>query len=91
MSNKLRNWLYRRADNPKQNLAILGVGFVVFFVGLLILGTAEFALQSSIAQEILGLVGLIILSTGIILAAIGYLSLSVLRIIRFISDDNHDK
>lgn len=88
--NKLKRWLYRRADNPKQNLVILGVGFVAFFVGLLILGTAEFAFKSSVSQEILGLIGLIILSAGIILAAIGYISLSVLRIIRFISDEKHD-
>ena len=89
--NKVKQWLYRRADNPRQNLVILGIGFVTFFIGLLILGAAEFAFKSSVSQEILGLIGLIILSVGIILAAIGYLSLSVLRIIRFISDDNHDK
>ncbi|MAY43252.1 MULTISPECIES: hypothetical protein [unclassified Neptuniibacter] len=88
--NKLKQWLYRRADNPRQNLVILGIGFVTFFIGLLILGAAEFAFKSSVSQEILGLIGLIILSVGIILAAIGYLSLSVLRIIRFISDDKHD-
>jgi uncharacterized membrane protein YidH (DUF202 family) len=88
--NKVKQWLYRRADNPRQNLVILGIGFVTFFIGLLILGAAEFAFKSSVSQEILGLIGLIILSVGIILAAIGYLSLSVLRIIRFISDDKHD-
>ena len=88
--NKVKQWRYRRADNPRQNLVILGIGFVTFFIGLLILGAAEFAFKSSVSQEILGLIGLIILSVGIILAAIGYLSLSVLRIIRFISDDKHD-
>ena len=87
---KLKKWLYQQADNPKQNLTILGIGFVVFFVGVLILVTTEFALKSSLSQEILALIGLIILCTGIILAAFGYLSLSVLRIIRFISDDKHD-
>ncbi|WP_067986888.1 hypothetical protein [Neptuniibacter pectenicola] len=90
MSHKLKRWLYRRADNPKQNLILLGSGFVIFFFGVLILGTAEFVLKSSLSQEILALIGLIILSAGIILAAIGYISLSVLRIIRFISDDKHD-
>ncbi|MDO6515041.1 MULTISPECIES: hypothetical protein [unclassified Neptuniibacter] len=90
MKKKLKHWLYKRADNPKQNLILLGIGFVVFFLGMLILGAAEFVLKSSISQEILALIGLIILSAGIILAAIGYISLSVLRIIRFISDDKHD-
>ena len=90
MNKKLKHWLYHRADNPRQNLALLGIGFVIFFVGGLVLGAAEFALKSSITQEILALLGLIILSVGIILAAIGYLSLSVLRILRFISDDKND-
>ena len=90
MIQTLKRWLKHRADNPRQNLVIFGIGFVTFFIGVLILGAAEFALKSSIAQEILALIGLIILSAGIILAAVGYLSLSVLRIIRFISDDKND-
>ncbi|MFT6351353.1 MAG: hypothetical protein ACJAZ4_002303, partial [Neptuniibacter pectenicola] len=53
MSHKLKRWLYRRADNPKQNLILLGSGFVIFFFGVLILGTAEFVLKSSLSQEIL--------------------------------------
>ncbi|WP_299182756.1 hypothetical protein [uncultured Neptuniibacter sp.] len=90
MNSKIKQWLYARADNPRQNLILLGIGFVTFFIGLLLLGSAEYLLKSSISQEILALTGLIIICTGIILAAIGYLSLSILRILRFISDDNHD-
>lgn len=90
MKQTLKRWLKYRADNPRQNLVIFGIGFVAFFVGVLILGAAEFALKSSVAQEILALIGLIIIVAGIILAAVGYLSLSVLRIIRFISDDKND-
>ena len=90
MNKKIRRWLIHRADNPRQNLILLGIGFVVFFVGMLLLGIAEFALKSSITQELIALFGLIILSCGIILAAIGYLSLSVLRLFRFLSDDKDD-
>ncbi|EAR59779.1 hypothetical protein [Neptuniibacter caesariensis] len=91
MSNKLRLWLHKRTNNPKRDLKILGIGFVTFFVGLLILGTAEFLLKSSVSQEILALLGLIILGIGIILAAFGYISLSLLRILRLISDNKNDR
>lgn len=88
--NKLNLWLKKRADNPQQNLLMLGIGFVVFFAGILLLGIAEYALKSSLAQEILALLGLIIIGVGIILAAIGYLSLSVLRVLRFMMKDKND-
>lgn len=88
--NKLSLWLKKRAENPQQNLLLLGIGFVVFFAGILLLGIAEYALKSSLAQEILALLGLIIIGVGIILAAIGYLSLSVLRVLRFMMKDKND-
>ncbi|MGB0205495.1 MAG: hypothetical protein ACPF9K_10665 [Neptuniibacter sp.] len=90
MSSKLNQWLRKRAENPQQNLLLLGIGFVVFFAGVLLLGFAEFALKSSVSQEILALIGLIIIGVGIILAAIGYLSLSVLRVLRFMMKDKND-
>ncbi|MFY0676340.1 MAG: hypothetical protein K6L74_03165 [Neptuniibacter sp.] len=88
--NKLSLWLKKRAENPQQNLLLLGIGFVVFFAGILLLGIAEYALKSSLAQEVLALLGLIIIGVGIILAAIGYLSLSVLRVLRFMMKDKND-
>lgn len=91
MNRKLKQWLMHRADNPRQNLALLGIGFGVFALGFLMLGIAEFGLKSSVSQELLALLGLIIIGCGIILAATGYLSLSVLRLIRFISDDTNDR
>lgn len=90
MNPKLRNWLYKRADNPQQNLVILGIGFAVFFFGFVVLGTAEYALESSLAQELVALLGLIIIGAGIILAAFGYLSLSILRILRIMFKDKND-
>lgn len=88
--NKLSLWLKKRAENQQQNLLLLGIGFVVFFAGILLLGIAEYALKSSLAQEVLALLGLIIIGVGIILAAIGYLSLSVLRVLRFMMKDKND-
>jgi len=90
MNPKLRNWLYKRADNPRQNLVILGIGFATFFFGFVVLGAAEYALESSLTQELVALLGLIIIGAGIILAAFGYLSLSILRILRIMFKDNND-
>lgn len=90
MSNKVSQWLRKRAENPQQNLLLLGIGFVVFFAGLILLGVTEYLLQSSVSQEVIALIGLIIMGVGIILAAIGYLSLSVLRILRFMMKDKND-
>lgn len=86
----ISRWLRTRAENPQQNLLLLGIGFVVFFSGLTLLGVAEYLLQSSLSQELLALIGLIIMGTGIILAAVGYLSLSVLRVLRFMMKDKND-
>ena len=80
--------MYKRAENPRQNLVILGIGFATFFVGFVVLGCAEYAMQSSVLQEMVALLGLIIIVAGIILAAFGYLSLSVLRILRIMFKDN---
>ncbi|MGH1462968.1 MAG: hypothetical protein ACRBB6_13140 [Neptuniibacter sp.] len=90
MTGKLSRWLRNRADNPQKNLLLLGIGFVIFFAGLLLLGVTEYLLKSSLSQEILALVGLIIMGVGIILAATGYLSLSVLRVLRFMLKDKND-
>lgn len=88
MNSKLKQWMYKRAENPRQNLVILGIGFATFFVGFVVLGCAEYAMQSSVLQEMVALLGLIIIVAGIILAAFGYLSLSVLRILRIMFKDN---
>jgi hypothetical protein len=90
IGNWLGRWLRNRAENPQQNLLLLGIGFVIFFTGLTLLGVAEYLLRSSLSQEILALIGLIIMSAGIILAGVGYLSLSVLRVLRFMMKDKND-
>lgn len=90
MNPKLRRWLHKRAENPQQNLALLGIGFATFFVGVVVLGSAEYAMSSSLLQELVALIGLIIIALGLILAATGYLSLSVLRLLRMMLKDKDD-
>lgn len=86
----LKRWLRRNADNPRRNLLLFITGFCLFFFGVLVIAVAEFLLQSPLARESVALVGLFIGATGVMLAAFGYICLSVLRILRFLSDDNDE-
>ncbi|RDE18116.1 hypothetical protein DV711_18545 [Motiliproteus coralliicola] len=87
LSKGFQSWLTRQTENPRRNLNRVLAGATLFFAGLGLIYYAEKALPSSLTQEITALVGLACLAGGGILAAIGYLSLSLLRIIRFISND----
>lgn len=86
-SKRFQQWLAHQTDDPRRNLNRVLAGATVFFIGLALIYYAEKALPSSLAQEITALGGLACLVGGGILAAIGYLSLSLLRIIRFLSND----
>jgi len=87
LSPKLRRWLNRRADNHQQNLKILIGGFISCFCGVLVVAGSEFMLGGGLLAELIALFGLILVAAGIILAAFGYLSLSLLRLFRFFNDD----
>ncbi|UTW11585.1 hypothetical protein [Marinobacterium rhizophilum] len=87
----IKQWLLRRANKPQQNLLLLLLGFGLFAPGIGLIVAAEFLLAASWQQELLALLGLILSGAGSILAAAGYLSLSLLRLYRFLNDDrNHD-
>ena len=86
----IKRWLFRRADNYQQNLKLLISGFGLFALGALLIATSEFLLRSSLLQESLALLGLVIAGTGIILAAFGYICLSVLRLFRILSTQKTD-
>lgn len=84
---QLKSWLLEQAEQPRRNLRLVLSGALLFFAGLVLVYYAESYLSSSIKQELTALVGLLCMSGGAILAAIGYLSLSILRILRFIDND----
>ena len=88
LKHRLRLSLIRRADNIRQNLNILLAGIGLFMLGFILLVVAEFLLQSSLTQEIIALAGLTVAIIGTAVAAFGYISLSILRIFRFLLTDN---
>jgi hypothetical protein len=85
----LKAFLLRQADNPRRNLNWVMGGAILFFIGLGLIVYAEKQISSSLQQEFIAVVGLVCLSSGGILAAIGYISLSILRIFRFINDESN--
>jgi len=87
---QLKQFLLRRADNPQQNLKILIAGFLTFVLGGALVVSSEFLLMRSFFQESLALLGLILMGGGLILAALGYISLSVLRLFRFFNNEPSD-
>jgi len=86
---RIRQLLHARAENPRQNFALLLTGFGLFALGLLLIGTGQYLFPPGMNAELVALAGLIVIGGGIILAAIGYLSLSVLRILSFL-DKEHE-
>ncbi|MFC3680317.1 hypothetical protein [Bacterioplanoides pacificum] len=85
---RLRHWLMQRARNDRANLRLFVTGAALFFGGLGILLYAEQRLLASLTQELIAAAGLLFAACGAVLATLGYLALSLLRILRFISDDD---
>ena len=85
MFNRLHTWLLNRADQQADNVWIFTLGAVAFFFGMGIIVYAENSLAPSLGQEIIVLLGFILAIIGGFAAIIGYLSLSLLRFLRFAS------
>ena len=88
---KITQRILKQADNTQQNLILLISGFGVCMLGLLMVIMAEYLFGNSLRQELLALLGIICIVAGLIMAAIGHISLSFLRLIRFLQKDKSRK
>ena len=88
---RLIKFLIKRADNYQQNLILLLSGFGLCMLGILLVTIAEFLFGQSLQQELVALLGMVLIVVGILLAAAGYISLSVLRLFRFLISDDENK
>ncbi|MCW8885872.1 MAG: hypothetical protein OQK12_11555 [Motiliproteus sp.] len=83
----LKKRLLEQAGKERQNLTLLLTGASIFFLGIGLVFYSEHFFFSSLKQELTALAGLAFATIGAILAATGYISLSVLRIFKIINDD----
>lgn len=84
--------LIKQADNYQQNLILLISGFGLCMLGILLITIAEFLFGQSLQQELVALLGMALVAIGVLLALAGYISLSILRVFRFlISDEKKSK
>ncbi len=87
----LRRFLLEQAEKQRNNLTLLLAGASLFFLGTGSIYYAEHALRASLQQEMLALAGIGLMVLGGLIAAAGYIGLSVLRLYKFITDkDDHD-
>lgn len=82
------SWLKQRSQDDRGNLRLFVIGAALFFAGLGIVLYADQRLLASVGQEILAAAGIVLAGVGAIMALLGYLALSFLRILRFISKDD---
>ncbi|MBV0932609.1 hypothetical protein [Marinobacterium weihaiense] len=87
----LKAWLRRRAQDPRGNLRLLISGAALFFVGMGSILLAQHRLPPGLKAELVALAGLILLGLGSILALLGYLSLSLLRIWHLLDDNDEQR
>ena len=87
-TNRLLAWLNRRGENQKHNLQLLIIGAGVFFFGTGLIIWVDRTMPSSIEQEMIALVGSILCVIGILTALLGYLGLSLFRLIKFFHNDD---
>jgi len=76
-------WLLKRADKQADNIWLFTIGAVGFFFGMGIMLYSENTLAPSLGQEIIALFGFVLAIIGGFAAIMGYLSLSLLRFLRF--------
>lgn len=75
-----------RGQNQKSNLLWFLSGAGLFFSGAALIVFAEQALPSSVKQELIAAAGLLLLIIGGGSALIGYLGMSLFRLITFFTD-----
>jgi hypothetical protein len=88
---RLKYRLQEQAVKTQQNLSLILIGFALSLLGIGLVMGGEFLVNDALHREIVALLGVIIIASGCLLAIVGYLSMSFLRIFYVItSDDKKD-
>ncbi len=70
-----------------QSFAQFRWGVIIFFIGLVVIYIGSVALTPSLAQEIITLVGLIVIAIGFITAIMAQVRMTVSRLLLFFKGD----
>ncbi|MEX2365443.1 MAG: hypothetical protein WD601_02475 [Pseudohongiellaceae bacterium] len=85
------HWLQARTPEPEVALKHFTTGGFVFCAGLMVILLADAMLAPSLEQEITTLLGLLLMGLGAFFALMGYLAISLLRILLFLLEPSHDR
>ncbi|OUS38045.1 hypothetical protein A9R01_03910 ['Osedax' symbiont bacterium Rs2_46_30_T18] len=80
--------LQKQAVKTQQNLSLILIGFFMSLLGIGLVMGGEFLVYNLLHRELLALAGVIIIATGCVLALVGYLSMSLLKIFYVITKDD---
>ncbi|EPJ46495.1 MAG: hypothetical protein OFPI_33880 [Osedax symbiont Rs2] len=80
--------LQKQAVKTQQNLSLILIGFFMSLLGIGLVMGGEFLVYNLLHRELLALAGVIIIAIGCVLALVGYLSMSLLKIFYVITKDD---
>ncbi len=84
----LRKKLLKQAGDDRQSLSRLLTGSGIFFLGMGLIFYSEHFAPQALLGELTALAGLAFAIFGGGIAAFGYIGLSVVRILRFLKNDD---
>ena len=85
---RVKSFLLKQADKQQENLRLFVIGAALFFAGTGLIIYADNAIAPSLSQESVTLAGVVVAALGIATAAIGYISLSVLRFMKILDKND---
>jgi hypothetical protein len=84
--NQTVTWLKKNVSEPRKALARFTTGGFLFAGGIMVLIFVEKLMESSVSQEIVAILALVMTVLGATLALWGYLGISFFKIIIYILD-----
>ena len=88
---KLKRRLQQQAVNTQQHLSMILIGFALSLLGIGLVMGGEFIVNDSFHRELIALGGVFIIGAGCLVAIIGYLSMSLLKIFYVITRDDEEE
>ncbi|WP_108124614.1 hypothetical protein [Saccharospirillum mangrovi] len=86
----LVGWLRRQTESPRRSLKQFTTGGFIFCAGMMIVVLTNSLVAPGLNQEVISLIGLVFIYAGGLYALVGYLALSVFRVLLFILEPASD-